>query len=178
MLPIFLCFIPPYPLLLSSPICQMNTTNAFSSTPTRFAKGSISHRPQGRCCAASTSGGGIDTPRIGPGVIHSAPMVGSKIRRCLSLLANGTKDDRDGFGVVVEFLPGNGSREVIHFERDVAPRHHDIQAFFQVWLHVRPDPSLMLVRGVKEDWCWHWLSLKIAERVEVNENGGRSCSRR
>ena len=49
-----------------------------------------------------------------------------------------------------EFLPGNRSCEVTHFERGVAPNHHDIRDFLQLWLHVRPDPSLVLVQGGEE----------------------------
>lgn len=48
---------------------------------------------------------GVDYPEISPGVTHNVPLVGPELHRpYLPLLTSLTKDDRDGFDVVAEFI--------------------------------------------------------------------------
>jgi len=56
--------------------------------------------------------------------------------------------------------------------------HDDIQEFLQVLcLCIRSDPSLTLVQGDKEELTRLLAESGVAERIEVDENGGwsRSC---
>ena len=47
---------------------------------------------------------GLDYLETGPNVVHNVPLVSEEHRPRLSLLTELTKDDRDGFDVVAEFI--------------------------------------------------------------------------
>ena len=78
-------------------------------------------------------------------------------------------------------LFGNSLREFTPQQRSDAKsvllHHHDIQNFLQVLcLCIRCDPLLTLVQGDEEELTRLLAESGVAERVEVDENGGRSRS--
>ena len=62
--------------------------------------------------------------------------------------------------------------------KSVLLHHDDIQDFLQVLCsHICPDPLLTLVQGDEEELIWLLAESGVIERVQVDENGGRSRSR-
>ena len=62
--------------------------------------------------------------------------------------------------------------------KSVILHHDDIQDFLQVLcLRICPDPLLTLVQGDEEELTRLLAESGVVERVRVDGNGGRSCSR-
>ena len=77
--------------------------------PHRLPEGNFESDNIGEVVVVGTSDSDseVDYPETGSSprdVIHNIPLVGSKRRPHLSPLTNSTKDDRDGFDVVAEFI--------------------------------------------------------------------------
>lgn len=139
----------------------------------------------------------IDYPETGsPGdmvyeVFSNVPAVSTNQLLRLLPLTNSTKDDRDGLDVLAEFIlnqvrSSSYQKQLVRTDMPqqrsdvefVLLCHHDIQDYPQVlYSHICLDPLLTLAQGDEEELTRLLAESRIAERVEVDENGGRPCSR-
>ena len=121
-------------------------------------------------------------------VIHNVPSVCTERCPRLPLLTNWAKDDRDGFDIVAKFIfkVGNvllcigGTKEQTLRQRtgakSVLLHHHDVQDLLQVCLRAHLDFSLTLVQEEEEQTIRVLAESGVAERVEIDENGGESLT--
>ena len=123
-------------------------------------------------------------------VVSNVPAVSPKqppVR--LPPLTDCTKDDRDGLDVLAEFILNkvrslSYQKQLVRTDTPqqrsdaefVLLRHDDIQDFPQVLcLYICLDPLLTLAQGDEGKLTRLLAESGVAERVEVDENGGRPC---
>ena len=120
-------------------------------------------------------------------VIHNVPSVGPKHYPNLSLYHCSRTEPRmivmalillQSSYLRLGFFPHKLSQSDTFRQRSNAEslllHHRDIQDLLRVWFCIHPDPSLTLVQGDEEESIRLLDESGIAQRVKIDENGGKS----